>query len=101
MNNNVFFQHPDLIRVLAVHETVMQLMVHTLSKASLDSPSLAAATAATTVMAVNSSASELQQQRPVSPNAEDTLRRRQDSTGVSSLPTVVEEGEVMTVNGMS
>ncbi|VUZ49839.1 unnamed protein product, partial [Hymenolepis diminuta] len=99
MNNNVFFQHPDLIRVLAVHETVMQLMVHTLSKASLDSPSLAAATAATTVTAVNSTTSALQHQRSVSPNAEDTLRHRQGSTTGAILPAVVEEGEEATLNG--
>nr|CUU97611.1 hypothetical transcript [Hymenolepis microstoma] len=86
MNNNVFFQHPDLIRVLAVHETVMQLMVHTLSKASLDSPSLAAATAAATVTAVNSTTSDLQHQRAVSPNAEGNHRRGQGSTGGSILP---------------
>ncbi|PAA86181.1 hypothetical protein BOX15_Mlig033273g1 [Macrostomum lignano] len=35
MNNTVFFQHPDLIRCLSVHETVMQLMVHTLNKSKL------------------------------------------------------------------
>ncbi|VDO07677.1 unnamed protein product [Rodentolepis nana] len=99
MNNNVFFQHPDLIRVLAVHETVMQLMVHTLSKASLDSPSLAAATAAATVTAVNSTTSDLQRPRSVSPNAEVTHRRRQGSTGGSILPAVVEEGEETTLNG--
>ncbi|KAM7538970.1 hypothetical protein Aperf_G00000057777 [Anoplocephala perfoliata] len=98
MNNNVFFQHPDLIRILAVHETVMQLMVHTLSKASLDSTSIAAATTAATAMAVNSSTSELQQQRPTSPNAEDTSRRIQGSAGVANLPAVVEEGEVTTMN---
>ncbi|KAF6780008.1 hypothetical protein AHF37_01425 [Paragonimus kellicotti] len=38
MNNKIFFQHPDLIRCLAVHETVMQLMVQTLTKATLDQP---------------------------------------------------------------
>ncbi|CAL8106014.1 unnamed protein product [Calicophoron daubneyi] len=38
MNNKIFFQHPDLTRCLAVHETVMQLMVQTLTKATLDQP---------------------------------------------------------------
>ncbi|VEL38327.1 unnamed protein product [Protopolystoma xenopodis] len=38
MNNRIFFQHPDLARCLAVHETVMQLMVHTLAKAAVDQP---------------------------------------------------------------
>ncbi|KAL3874970.1 hypothetical protein ACJMK2_037916, partial [Sinanodonta woodiana] len=33
MDNRVFFQHPDLMRALCVHETVMQLMVNTLNKA--------------------------------------------------------------------
>ncbi|XP_064602338.1 ryanodine receptor 2-like [Liolophura sinensis] len=33
MDNKVFFQHPDLMRALCVHETVMQLMVNTLNKA--------------------------------------------------------------------
>ncbi|KAK3736855.1 hypothetical protein RRG08_000604 [Elysia crispata] len=35
MDNKVFFQHPDLMRALCVHETVMQLMVNTLNKAQL------------------------------------------------------------------
>lgn len=35
MDNKVFFQHPDLMRALCVHETVMQLMVNTLKKAQL------------------------------------------------------------------
>eukprot|EP00108_Taenia_solium_P001407 TsM_000688100 transcript=TsM_000688100 gene=TsM_000688100 len=103
MNNNVFFQHPDLIRVLAVHETVMQLMVHTLSKASLDSPSVVA-TAATTAA---STASELQRQQQhqgsQSPHSttEDALllRRRQGSGGGSGLPALMEEGEEATLSG--
>ena len=33
MDNKVFFQHPDLMRALCVHETVMSLMVNTLNKA--------------------------------------------------------------------
>ncbi len=32
-DNKVFFQHPDLMRALANHETVMQLMINTLNKA--------------------------------------------------------------------
>nr|KAG5704413.1 hypothetical protein BaRGS_024268 [Batillaria attramentaria] len=35
MDNRVFFQHPDLMRALCMHETVMQLMVNTLNKAQL------------------------------------------------------------------
>lgn len=38
MDNKVFFQHPDLTRCLAVHETVMQLMVQTLTKATFEQP---------------------------------------------------------------
>lgn len=105
MNNNVFFQHPDLIRVLAVHETVMQLMVHTLSKASLDSPSVAATAAA----AAASTASELQHQQQhqgsQSPHSttEDalSLRRRQGSGGGAGLPALMEEGEETTLSGTS
>ena len=33
----MFFQHPDLIRLLGIHETVMQLMVNTLNKAEQES----------------------------------------------------------------
>jgi len=36
-DNRVFFQHPDLIRLLGIHETVMQLMVNTLNKAEQES----------------------------------------------------------------
>ncbi len=32
-DNKVFFQHPDLMRALSNHETVMQLMINTLNKA--------------------------------------------------------------------
>ena len=35
MDNKVFYQHPDLMRVLSVHETVMAVMVNTLSKSSV------------------------------------------------------------------
>lgn len=31
-DNRVFFQHPDLMRALGIHETVMQLMVNTLNR---------------------------------------------------------------------
>ena len=34
VNNVVFFQHPDLIRILRVHENVMHVMMNTLSKRS-------------------------------------------------------------------
>lgn len=32
VNNHTFFQHPDLIRVLRVHENVMAVMMNTLGK---------------------------------------------------------------------
>lgn len=32
MDNKIFFQHPDLMRLFCVHETTMQLMVATLNK---------------------------------------------------------------------
>ena len=37
MNNHVFFQHPDLIRILRVHENVMALMMNTLGRAQAQS----------------------------------------------------------------
>ena len=36
-DNKVFFQHPDLMRSLGIHKTVMQLMVNTLAKAQQQS----------------------------------------------------------------
>ncbi|CAB0015938.1 unnamed protein product [Nesidiocoris tenuis] len=41
VNNHTFFQHPDLIRVLRVHENVMAVMINTLgrrSQAQSDTP---------------------------------------------------------------
>lgn len=32
VNNHIFFQHPDLIRILRVHENVMALMMNTLGR---------------------------------------------------------------------
>ena len=32
MNNHIFFQHPDLIRILRVHENVMAVMMNTLGR---------------------------------------------------------------------
>uniref|UniRef100_A0A5K3EZT7 EF-hand domain-containing protein n=2 Tax=Mesocestoides corti TaxID=53468 RepID=A0A5K3EZT7_MESCO len=94
MNNNVFFQHPDLIRVLAVHETVMQLMVHTLSKASLDSPTASSVAAAQMSTMTATSEVQLQQIEDARPS-----RHRHGSSGAGSLPVVVEEGEDTTLNG--
>lgn len=30
MNNKIFYQHPNLMRVLGMHETVMEVMVNVL-----------------------------------------------------------------------
>ena len=43
-DNKVFFQHPDLMRALGIHETVMQLMINTLNKAQHQSKSAATET---------------------------------------------------------
>lgn len=32
VNNHIFFQHPDLIRILCVHENVMAVMMNTLGR---------------------------------------------------------------------
>lgn len=32
MNNKVFYQHPNLMRVLGMHETVMEVMVNVLGE---------------------------------------------------------------------
>ena len=37
----MFFQHPDLMRALGIHETVMQLMVNTLNKAQQQTAAVA------------------------------------------------------------
>lgn len=34
VNNHTFFQHPDLIRVLRIHENVMAVMINTLGRRS-------------------------------------------------------------------
>lgn len=35
MNNKVFYQHPNLMRVLGMHETVMEVMVNVLGEGEL------------------------------------------------------------------
>jgi len=32
MNNKVFYQHPNLMRALGIHETVMEVMVNVLGE---------------------------------------------------------------------
>lgn len=34
VNNHTFFQHPDLIRILRIHENVMAVMINTLGRRS-------------------------------------------------------------------
>lgn len=70
MDNKVFFQHPDLMRALCVHETVMQLMVNTLNKAQLQQQATtgsapAEASTATGRQAPNSSIDALNEQSKV------------------------------------
>jgi len=36
VNNHVFFQHPDLIRILRIHENVIAIMMTSISRASQD-----------------------------------------------------------------
>ncbi len=40
MNNRVFYQHPDLMRSLCVHETVMAIMVNRLNKSKQEQTSM-------------------------------------------------------------
>jgi hypothetical protein len=41
MDNRVFYQHPDLMRSLCVHETVMAIMVNRLNKSKQEQTSMA------------------------------------------------------------
>ena len=36
MNNHVFFQHPDLVRILCIHENVIAIMMNSISRSSQD-----------------------------------------------------------------
>ena len=67
MDNKVFFQHPDLMRALCVHETVMQLMVNTLNK------------------------SQQQQQAAAS---EQSAGNRQSIAGAPNIDTVAQQSKV-------
>lgn len=40
MDNRVFYQHPDLMRTLCVHETVMAIMVNRLNKSKQEQTSM-------------------------------------------------------------
>ncbi|CAF1123978.1 unnamed protein product [Adineta steineri] len=43
MDNRVFYQHPDLMRTLCVHETVMAIMVNRLNKSKQEQTSMSSA----------------------------------------------------------
>jgi hypothetical protein len=43
MDNRVFYQHPDLMRSLCVHETVMAIMVNRLNKSKQEQTSMSSA----------------------------------------------------------
>ena len=36
VNNHVFFQHPDLVRILGIHENVIAIMMNSIARASQD-----------------------------------------------------------------
>jgi len=40
MDNRVFYQHPDLMRSLCVHETIMAIMVNRLNKSKQEQTSM-------------------------------------------------------------
>lgn len=86
MNNKIFFQHPDLTRCLAVHETVMQLMVQTLTKATLEQPESGTDTNVKPVSAVT--ADSVVEPTGI-PNSGATSS---PGVGSSGLPVVQEEG---------
>lgn len=44
MDNRVFYQHPDLMRSLCVHETVMAIMVNRLNKSKQEQTSMSPTT---------------------------------------------------------
>lgn len=44
MTNRVFYQHPDLMRSLCVHETIMAIMVNRLNKSKQEQTSMNEAT---------------------------------------------------------
>jgi ryanodine receptor 2 len=36
VNNHTFFQHPDLIRILKIHENVIAIMMNSIARAEQD-----------------------------------------------------------------
>ena len=38
VNNHVFFQHPDLVRILKIHENVIAIMMNSIARSSQDEP---------------------------------------------------------------
>lgn len=82
VNNVVFFQHPDLIRILRVHENVMHVMMNTLSKRSRDAQSA-------------SIGSGVQSQDQMSPGAAQLPMQQQQQLAqgrqrISSIPGLVQ-----------
>ena len=39
VNNHVFFQHPDLVRILGIHENVIDIMMNSIARASQEDSS--------------------------------------------------------------
>ena len=53
MDNRVFYQHPDLMRSLCVHETVMAIMVNRLNKSKQEQTSMASVNEMVGIMQTN------------------------------------------------
>ncbi|KAG9509881.1 Ryanodine receptor, partial [Fragariocoptes setiger] len=87
VNNRVFFQHPDLIRILRVHENVMHVMMNTLSKRSSSTTSASGAAAATASSASGVAASGVPNAANVSggPAPETTRQQRLQSMGAQIM----------------
>lgn len=63
VNNVVFFQHPDLIRILRVHENVMHVMMNTLNKRSRAVQKASSSALTTNAPENQQSPSQVQRQR--------------------------------------
>ena len=73
-DNRIFFQHPDLIRLLGIHETVMQLMVNTLNKAQQESAATESAMTAIDSTKRSSSLSQMPTEAAVPEPAKVTMQ---------------------------
>ena len=63
MDNRVFYQHPDLMRSLCVHETVMAIMVNRLNKSKQEQTSMSSMNDVDGITQVNESG-EIQENHP-------------------------------------